>query len=331
MFERYTEKARRVLFFARYEASHFGKHCIETEHILLGLLREDKPLAEAILKSKAGLDSIRSVIEAHTPNRSPLSASVDLPLSKESKRVLAYSGEEADRLRHRPIAPPHLLLGILRVPDCLAAQLLYKRQVTLESARAYAAESSTDPAAAVSMLARAPSALFSLLAEREKAGGIAIVPNAAVAGQPADFAVFDPADVPAADDPVTLLRKRISQLLQAMEAAIASHEFAVARQYSDEERRLHQELNSLHDPNTPEPIPQLCILLLREESLSILRARIQTFCNAGVPHIWLLDPTDQRAYTATPAEGLRESISGILQLPHPSLELNVATLFRRGR
>ena len=52
MFERYTEKARRVIFFARYEASQFGSPYIETEHLLLGLLREDKALANRFLRSQ---------------------------------------------------------------------------------------------------------------------------------------------------------------------------------------------------------------------------------------------------------------------------------------
>ena len=59
MFERYTEKARRVIFFARYEASQFGSPYIETEHLLLGLLREDKQLANRFLRSHAAVDSIR--------------------------------------------------------------------------------------------------------------------------------------------------------------------------------------------------------------------------------------------------------------------------------
>jgi ATP-dependent Clp protease ATP-binding subunit ClpC len=57
MFERYTEKARRVIFFARYEASQFGSPYIETEHLLLGLLREDKALANRFLRSHAAVDS----------------------------------------------------------------------------------------------------------------------------------------------------------------------------------------------------------------------------------------------------------------------------------
>ena len=101
MFERYTEKARRVIFFARYEASQFGSPYIETEHLLLGLLREDKALTNRFLRSHASVESIRKQIEAHTTIREKVSTSVDLPLSNECKRVLAYAAEEAERLGHR--------------------------------------------------------------------------------------------------------------------------------------------------------------------------------------------------------------------------------------
>jgi ATP-dependent Clp protease ATP-binding subunit ClpC len=70
MFERYTEKARRVIFFARYEASQFGSPYIETEHLLLGLLREDKALTNRFLRSHASVESIRKQIEgAHHDSR----------------------------------------------------------------------------------------------------------------------------------------------------------------------------------------------------------------------------------------------------------------------
>ncbi|MDQ3256655.1 MAG: hypothetical protein M3R15_22655, partial [Acidobacteriota bacterium] len=60
MFERYTEKARRVIFFARYEASQFGAPAIEPEHLLLGLMREDKTLtARFLLRAQANLEVIR--------------------------------------------------------------------------------------------------------------------------------------------------------------------------------------------------------------------------------------------------------------------------------
>ena len=114
MFERYTEKARRVIFFARYEASQFGSPYIETEHLLLGLLREDKALANRFLRSHAAIESIRKQIEAHTTMREKVSTSVDLPLSHECKRVLAYGAEEAERLNHKHIGTEHLLLGLLR-------------------------------------------------------------------------------------------------------------------------------------------------------------------------------------------------------------------------
>ena len=93
MFERYTEKARRVIFFARYEASQFGSPYIETEHLLLGLLREDKALTNRFLRSHASVESIRKQIEGHTTTREKVSTSVDLPLSNECKRVLAYAAD----------------------------------------------------------------------------------------------------------------------------------------------------------------------------------------------------------------------------------------------
>ncbi|HTM16740.1 MAG TPA: Clp protease N-terminal domain-containing protein, partial [Terracidiphilus sp.] len=108
MFERYTEKARRVIFFARYEASQFGSPYIETEHLLLGLLREDKALTNRFLRSHASVESIRKQIEAHTTIREKVSTSVDLPLSNECKRVLAYAAEEAERLGHKHIGTEHL-------------------------------------------------------------------------------------------------------------------------------------------------------------------------------------------------------------------------------
>src|SRR5260370_9062509 len=67
VFERYTEKARRVIFFARYEASQYGSPYIETEHLLLALMREDKPLPNQFLRHQASIESIRQAIEARIP------------------------------------------------------------------------------------------------------------------------------------------------------------------------------------------------------------------------------------------------------------------------
>ncbi|MGB6831716.1 MAG: Clp protease N-terminal domain-containing protein, partial [Terracidiphilus sp.] len=135
MFERYTEKARRVIFFARYEASQFGSPYIETEFILLGLLREDKALTNRFLHSRSSVESIRKKIEEHTPIREKVSTSVDLPVSNESKRVMAYAAEEAEQLGHKHIGTEHLLLGVLREDECFAAQLLKERGIELNKVR----------------------------------------------------------------------------------------------------------------------------------------------------------------------------------------------------
>jgi ATP-dependent Clp protease ATP-binding subunit ClpC len=148
MFERYTEKARRVIFFARYEASQFGSPYIETEHLLLGLLREDKTLANRFLRSHAAVDSIRKQIEGHTTIREKVSTSVDLPLSHECKRVLAYGAEEAERLSHKHIGTEHLLLGLLREEKCFAAEILHERGLRLATIREELQRSQSEKTAA---------------------------------------------------------------------------------------------------------------------------------------------------------------------------------------
>src|SRR5678815_4984318 len=147
MFERYTEKARRVIFFARYEASQFGSPYIETEHLLLGLLREDKALANRFLRSHAAVESIRKQIEGHTTIREKVSTSVDLPLSHECKRVLAYGAEEAERLNHKHIGTEHLLLGLLREEKCFAAEILHERGLRLSTIREELARSQSEKVA----------------------------------------------------------------------------------------------------------------------------------------------------------------------------------------
>src|SRR5437773_2902140 len=135
MFERYTEKARRVIFFARYEASQFGSPNIESEHLLLGLLREDKQITNRFLRSHASIESIRKQIEGRTQIREKVSTSVDLPLSQDSKRVLQYAAEEAERLKHKHIGTEHLLLGLLREEKSFAAEILTERGLELSKLR----------------------------------------------------------------------------------------------------------------------------------------------------------------------------------------------------
>ena len=134
MFERYTQPARRVIFFARYEASQFGASYIETEHLLLGLLRECGELRSRLPQEAA--DEIRKQIEERAPEPRPrVSTSEDLPLSQNSVRALEYAGEESDALKHTTIDCSHLLLGVLRVETSTAAALLKPYGITFASHR----------------------------------------------------------------------------------------------------------------------------------------------------------------------------------------------------
>jgi ATP-dependent Clp protease ATP-binding subunit ClpC len=126
MFERYTEKARRIIFFARYEASQFGSSTIEPEHLLLGLFREAREII-AGLGVPENLE--RELRDAMQPAGKKISVSVDLPLSHTAKRVLAYGAEEAEILNHKHIAPEHLLLALLR-ENTPAESILRKGGVT---------------------------------------------------------------------------------------------------------------------------------------------------------------------------------------------------------
>ncbi len=136
MFEKYTEKARRVIFFARYEASQFGSPFIETEHLLLGLIREDKNLTNRFFpKANASIEAIRKEIEGRTVIREKVSTSVELPFSDECKRALNAAAEESDRLSHKHIGTEHMLLGLLREEKSVAAEILRERGLRLSTVR----------------------------------------------------------------------------------------------------------------------------------------------------------------------------------------------------
>lgn len=140
MFERYTEKARRVIFFARYEASQYGSPYIETEHLLLGLLREDRALTKLISEGADAHTTIRAEIESRITKRERIGTSVEVPLSKKSKEVLNLAADEAERLVHRYVSTAHLLLGMLQVEDSLACRILQARGVKAAAVREFAAK-----------------------------------------------------------------------------------------------------------------------------------------------------------------------------------------------
>ena len=132
MFERFTEKARRAIFFAKYEAASMESPFVETEHLLLGLLREEKPLAQRFLRSDTALDATREKIKARQTVREVNPNSPDPPLAMQSKRVLANAAMEAEG-RDQKVAPEHIFLGLLREEKSVAAELLREYGLSLAS------------------------------------------------------------------------------------------------------------------------------------------------------------------------------------------------------
>jgi ATP-dependent Clp protease ATP-binding subunit ClpA len=148
MFDRYNENARRTIFFARYEASEFGAPEMESEHLLLGLLREGRSTLSLILGLQNREGEIRAAIDASTTKGPKTSTSADLPLSNECKRILAHCAEEAERLGQKHIGIEHLMLGILREEKSLAARILRERGVQLKTARAQVSDAKDELTAA---------------------------------------------------------------------------------------------------------------------------------------------------------------------------------------
>ena len=135
MFERYTDRARRVVFFARYEASQLGSAAIETEHLLLGVVRDGEGLTARIFAKSGRAKQIRREIEGRSAHRDKVSISAEIPLSEACRRVLRHAAEESRRMLHENIDIEHILLGLLREEDSVAAEVLRESGVQLASAR----------------------------------------------------------------------------------------------------------------------------------------------------------------------------------------------------
>jgi len=133
MFERYTERARRVVFFARYEASLLGSNAIGTEHLLLGLIRENHGLPARLFRERSLSSSTVRAAVATEGER--VSTAVDMPLTEEAKCALANAQEEAELMLHNYIGTEHLLLGLLRVREGIAAQVLAENGIRLGRVR----------------------------------------------------------------------------------------------------------------------------------------------------------------------------------------------------
>jgi ATP-dependent Clp protease ATP-binding subunit ClpA len=135
MFERYTENARRVIFYGRFEAGALGAAAIDTEHVLLGLIRQDQPLVDRLVGAPVDIEAIRRKIAARTDGGETTPTSVDMPLSMAAKRVLALAVDESSHLKHLHIGTEHLFLGLLREEAGVAAEILRELGLSLQKVR----------------------------------------------------------------------------------------------------------------------------------------------------------------------------------------------------
>jgi ATP-dependent Clp protease ATP-binding subunit ClpC len=149
MFERYTESARRALFFARYEAGQRGSVSIESEHLLLGLVREGKgPVGRLLAKFQVSPPILLRQVDARTHVRERVPPATEIPFSQETQHCLNFACEEADRFQHKHIGPEHLFLGMLRADRSLAASILIDQGITLEAARDHIGTAPSPPSPA---------------------------------------------------------------------------------------------------------------------------------------------------------------------------------------
>ena len=136
MFNRFTERARKVIILAKEEAKRFNHDYIGTEHILLGLIREGEGVASAVLQNMGlSLDKIRLEIEKLVQPGPSTVVSGDIPFTPRAKRVIELSMEEARQLGHNYIGTEHLLLGLLREGEGVAAQVLLGLGLDLNKVR----------------------------------------------------------------------------------------------------------------------------------------------------------------------------------------------------
>jgi heme-degrading monooxygenase HmoA len=125
MFERYSERARRVLFFARYEAAQAGALSIEPEHIVLGVLRDKGNALVKFARPGETADSIRTRLASASVPRERVSASVEIPFSPSCKELLTQTAAEADALKKTTIRPGHMILAIMAKGNGAAARALH--------------------------------------------------------------------------------------------------------------------------------------------------------------------------------------------------------------
>ncbi|HEV8663083.1 MAG TPA: ATP-dependent Clp protease ATP-binding subunit [Candidatus Methylomirabilis sp.] len=157
MFERFTERARKVIILAREEAIRLGHNFVGTEHLLLGLIREGDGLAVAILKKlNVNLSAVKSDVEKIVSVGSEVAPAGEIPFTPQAKKVLEYAISEARSLGHNYIGTEHLLLGLIREGEGTASLVLRDFGVTVTSAKAQAQELLGEQATKATASARTP-------------------------------------------------------------------------------------------------------------------------------------------------------------------------------
>ena len=133
--DKFTERARKVLSLAQEEAQRFQHDYIGTEHLLLGLVREGEGVAAKVLSNLGvELKEVRNAVEAMIGRGDPIVLG-ELGLTPRAKNVLELAADEARRLNHDSIGTGHLLLGVVREGDGIAARVLQSLGVNLEKVR----------------------------------------------------------------------------------------------------------------------------------------------------------------------------------------------------
>jgi ATP-dependent Clp protease ATP-binding subunit ClpC len=141
MFERFTERARKVIILAREEAIRLGHNFVGTEHLLLGLVREGDGLAVAILKKlNVNISALKGEVEKVVSVGTQVSPAGEVPFTPQAKKVLEYAISEARSMGHNYIGTEHLLLGLVREGEGIASLVLRDVGVTVPAAKAQAQE-----------------------------------------------------------------------------------------------------------------------------------------------------------------------------------------------
>jgi ATP-dependent Clp protease ATP-binding subunit ClpC len=136
MFERFTDRARKVMALANQEAQRFNHEYIGTEHILLGLVKEGSGVGANVLKNlDVDLRKVRLEVEKLVRAGPEMVTMGKLPQTPRAKKVIEYAIEEARNLNHNYVGTEHLLLGLLREHDGVAAQVLMNLGLKLEEVR----------------------------------------------------------------------------------------------------------------------------------------------------------------------------------------------------